>query len=494
MPSDRKNSLWLSIQYVILLVSSVITLKLNLAHYGPIIFGIWILLRSVWGIGSVLDFGFGTSVLKYVAEYKDDKKEINKILSSSLVVFVLIGFVIFLVGNLCAYVIYVNDLNIVPIKMKGVFALVSFLLGVSFVLQYLASFFQSVINGLNNFVYTSKISIIQIFLSLSGIILISILDMNIIILALLYIMTALFLFVSYLSFFLFKLKTYKISFREFKLSEIKRIISFSLSVQTMSIFNALIDPIIKYFLGNYYNIGSVSSYEIARRFAVAISGLFFNAFKIVLPKASSLKLNSERIAFLRSEIVKYCNLGIIYSGFAFGVFSLPIILLIMIIFRSEEAALIFIILALPESINNFGYSIYNFLLGIGKAKFLVFIQLNNLLFVIFSMLIGFVAFHNILGLLGYFLSVSIANILMLHYINIKIAPYVKQIFIHSKTNKLILLVAFMILSLLMLYFHLITLYAIFTLLSIISLVIFGPDMKKIYSQILIPILKNRFVE
>ena len=82
----------------------------------------------------------------------------------------------------------------------------------------------------------------------------------------------------------------------------------------------------------------------------------------------------------------------------------------------KESILIFMILALPESINNYGYSIYSFLLGIGKTGILVFIQLNNLFFVTVGCLIGFKIFHNSLGLLGYFISVILANIILVFYL------------------------------------------------------------------------------
>lgn len=94
--SDRKNSLWLGFQFSFTLVVALINLKINILHYGSKVFGIWIMLASVWGIGTALDFGFGTSVVKYVAEFfKHDKNRLNKFLSSSFIVFLFVGFLIF---------------------------------------------------------------------------------------------------------------------------------------------------------------------------------------------------------------------------------------------------------------------------------------------------------------------------------------------------------------------------------------------------------------
>ena len=186
--SDRKNSLWLAIQFIFSLTSSLIMLKLNLTHFGDKVFGVWILLASIWGFGSVLDFGFGTAILKYVAQYKEDKEKINKILSSSFFVYIIIGALIFIISNFLAYFIYINDESIVQVSDKNFFLWVSFILGLSFLLQYWGTFFRAVIDGLNNFVFTSRIAIVQTIILFLGVLLISILNYSLLMLAFLYLL------------------------------------------------------------------------------------------------------------------------------------------------------------------------------------------------------------------------------------------------------------------------------------------------------------------
>ncbi|MBK6914004.1 MAG: hypothetical protein IPH11_10220 [Ignavibacteriales bacterium] len=72
MNKNKRNSLWLALQYLIGLIISLITLKLNLSQYGEQIFGGWILLSSLWGFGKVIDLGYGTALIKYIAEFKND--------------------------------------------------------------------------------------------------------------------------------------------------------------------------------------------------------------------------------------------------------------------------------------------------------------------------------------------------------------------------------------------------------------------------------------
>ena len=98
---DKRNTLWQFIQFTITLVIALIILKINLSHFGSQLFGIWIMLAAVWGVGSALDFGFGISIIKYVAEFKKhDDLRLNSFLSSSFYVFAIVGIAIFILLNL----------------------------------------------------------------------------------------------------------------------------------------------------------------------------------------------------------------------------------------------------------------------------------------------------------------------------------------------------------------------------------------------------------
>lgn len=493
MPSDKKNSLWLSIQYVIALVFSLITLKLNISHFGKELFGIFLLFRSIWGLSALFDFGFGTSIIKYVAEYKNDVEKVNKILSSSFIVFIAIGFIMFFAGNIGVYLIYLTNENIINNQSFLSFFTISIILGFSFLMQYFGFFFKSIIDGISNFTFTSRILILRSTLLLFGVILIFIIKLPLIYLAILQFFVTLIILINYLVYFLLNMNQYRISLSGFDKEEVRKVIKFSFSVQLMTAFNALIDPLIKYLLGVYYELGSVSVYEIARRFSIAISGLYFNAFKIILPKASSLSNFEEQIGFLRNDIIKYCRLGITYSGFMFGVLALPLAVFMKTVFDFEEVLLMFVILSLPEAINNFGYPIYNYLLGNGRVRLLVLIQFNNLIFVAIGMTFGLIVFQSVLGLLGYFVSVLIANILMLVYLKRNWGVFAIKEFIEINIHKLVGLVILLIIGSIFLYNEVASINAIFTSISIISLIIFAKDIKELFIRIILPMIKNKFL-
>ncbi len=86
------------------------------------------------GFQQYLGFSFfGTTLIKYIAEYKNDSKERTSILlSSSIFVFIFIGIIIVLIGNLIAFGVYFNNIKIMPKNNRVEFIAIFSVLGVSF--------------------------------------------------------------------------------------------------------------------------------------------------------------------------------------------------------------------------------------------------------------------------------------------------------------------------------------------------------------------------
>jgi len=449
MHSDKKNSFWLAFQFVISLLVSLVTLKLNLLHFGTEIFGSWILIAAIWGFGSALDFGFGTAVIKYVAEFnRHSKTEINELLSSIFFVFILIGTVIFILGLTFGNIIFFGKSGAVPVIYRENMRLPFLILAITFLLQYVGVFFRSVFEGMNNFVISSRISLVQNITILVGVIIIYQLKSSILILSFIYFTAGIIVLFLYLVLFRKYYVDFKLKASYFNLTLVRKIISFSFSVQLSNIFAAIVDPAIKIIVSNYYQISYVSIYETARRFTLAITGLFFAAFKIILPKTSELRTLNEYQEFLKGKAVGYTRVGVTYSGVFYGVLSLPIVLFIKYWFGYQDATLIFLMLSLPEAINNAGYTNYNFLIGIGKTSIVAFVQFINLLFIFVGLTLGFVLLKNNLGFMGYFISDVIVNALILYFVKKYSKISITGFFIQAKLYKTLIQV--MILSILIL--------------------------------------------
>lgn len=416
MEANNKNSLWLAAQYSISLVLSLIGLKLNLSTFGSTVFSVWILIFSIWGIGAAVDFGFGISTVKFVAQYRSDINKVNKIISTGFFLFLIFGLLIVVLGYFLANVFYLNNPKLIPSKECHSAKIICYLSGVIFYVQYMTIIYRSIFEGHEDFVLTSKIALFNSSLNFVFIVIVYLFHLHIIFLA------CFNLFATIVQFFIFCFafnKCYKhlrIGITLANIVTFKEIFKFSISVQAASFIGSLIDPIAKYIIGNYSENKLIPPYEIAKRFSLAISGFYSFTFKNSLPKVSKLSTKEEYLHFLSSDGVKLSRLGISFSGLFFGVFSIFFACIFKYFYGYNDSILIFLILGLAESYNNTGYILYVFILGIGKALFLSMLQALNVVLTAFLLVSCFFLFHNGLGLLGYYLSVFIANITMLLFI------------------------------------------------------------------------------
>ena len=479
----KKNSSWLALQYVIAIIFSFIVLKLNFMHYGEELYGLWLLFFSYWVVGTSIDFGFGVATVKFIAESKADEQKIIQVFTIGFIFFIISGIVLFLIGNVASHFIFFSKNEIIPKKYFGIATTLFLILGVNFYFLFVSLFFRSVLEGLKNFVLSSKIAITYQSINLSIVVLVFIFNYDIIFLAILFTLNSAF---YCLIFFAFIKKHYP--YLKFKLSVInypffKHLLKFSFAVQFSSVFSALIDPVIKYIIGTFSGLNFVSFYEVGRRFAIAISGLFFNSFRTILPETSVLKSELEYKTFLMNDGVNLSKIGIVYSGFFYGFLIFFISLFIKVVFGYDEMILAFLLLCLPETVNNFGYVLYMFLIGIGKPYIVSFMQILNLTIITLSLFFSFMLFNSILGLFGYFFTVILVNIIMLISIKriakISILEYLSL----AKAGKLLLLHALIIFSVIIISIQLLSVYVSTFVISISSFLLFFKQFKVYYSKI-----------
>jgi O-antigen/teichoic acid export membrane protein len=458
------------------MVLSLIALKLNFINFGENLFGIWIALSALWGLGNVLDLGLGVSLIKFISEkLNKDKEDLSYLVSSGFFAFLLIGIIIFIVIVSIFYLFYFTNSDLVPVVLRGTIQEFFIILGAAFLLKYLTIFFRAVFEGHSNFVLTSIITIIYNFLIFFSVLLVYFFNLDIVKLSIGYLISALIFIGMFVFQFIYRFSNINISVRFFRISELKKIISLSVSIQGARILGALIDPVIKYSLGNFFYLELVSYYEIARRFTQGITNLYHTTFRNYLPKASSLESTQKYKEFVLQEVTKVAKLSVTYSGFIYGICGILITILIQQLYGYDEAILIFFILALPEIINCFGYPIYLFFIGIGKVQYIIFTQSLNLIIISIFMFVGPYVINSSLILFGYFFSNLIANYFFIYFLKNKYNISAGKFLTISNLNKLILLFALIILEVIFLSVFNTYITLSILLLSILSLAIFGKD-------------------
>lgn len=130
-----------------------------LKHVGIERYGIWAIVSVLTGYFSLLDFGMGTSFVKYISEYyaKKDHKSINQVVSTGVVFYSIFGALVIPLAFLVMNPLFV--LFRIPRELYGE-ALFVFRLGVVlFAASNAFSAFQAIQGGLQRMDVSNKISI-----------------------------------------------------------------------------------------------------------------------------------------------------------------------------------------------------------------------------------------------------------------------------------------------------------------------------------------------
>ena len=144
----------LSTRYLAIGIDAVIGLMLlpfNVRHLGPSAYGLWMLTSSMTTYFSVLDLGFGGSIVKFVAHYraKRDVRGLNEIASTLFGIFAVVGCIAYGVFVLLALNIR-HVVNVGPDQEATARALL-FTIGVYVSLGFPFSIFGGVINGFQRY-------------------------------------------------------------------------------------------------------------------------------------------------------------------------------------------------------------------------------------------------------------------------------------------------------------------------------------------------------
>ncbi len=416
MKLNKKHSFWLGLNYSFLIISSFINLKINLLNFGNEKFGIWIALASIWGIGSILDFGLGISVTKYIAQtVSESKQKISKLVSTSLFLFVLIGLGLFFVISLIGSFFYLNDTKIISEQNLEIAKNVFLILGFSFFIQYLNMFFRAVLEGFNSFLTTSRISMIATFLILVSTVSNWLFNLTLTHLALFYFVSFSIILCIYIFIIFNRYSFLKISLKKIDFKIVKSIFSFSSSVQATTLLGQVVDPVVKYIISVGFDISFLPAYELARKLSLAVTGLFHSSFRNLLPNASSVIGEENQKKYFELQIANVSRYSVLYIIIPFGLFLWVFPLFMEFWFNIKEASFIFLFLILAESINAFGFSIYIFYFATGKVYVNIVVQSLNLIIYPLILSTGFLINHNSWGFIGYAFSTLIANIFMIFF-------------------------------------------------------------------------------
>jgi O-antigen/teichoic acid export membrane protein len=139
----------------------LVLLPFNVRHLGPSAYGLWMLTASMTTYFSVLDLGFGGSIVKFVAHYRarHDVRGLNEIASTLFFIFSVCGAVAYLVFVVLAFNIQ-HIVNISPDQFATARALL-LVIGTYVSLGFPFSIFGGIINGFQRYDLNNLVGVVS---------------------------------------------------------------------------------------------------------------------------------------------------------------------------------------------------------------------------------------------------------------------------------------------------------------------------------------------
>ena len=157
-----KNSFFNVIGWVWITLLSIITVPIVIHHIGIEQYGILALVFLLLGYFAFLDLGMGEAVVKFVSEYyaKNDLKQINKVINSILVIYMIVGLI-----GVTLIIFFAKFYAIRLFKISPEYAQIArlsfYIAAVGFLLNLIMAVFSKIPEGMQRFDITAKITIIM---------------------------------------------------------------------------------------------------------------------------------------------------------------------------------------------------------------------------------------------------------------------------------------------------------------------------------------------
>jgi len=281
----------------------LVLLPFNVRHLGPSAYGLWMLTASMTTYFSVLDLGFGGSIVKFIAHYRArrDVRGLNEIASTLFGIFSVVGIVSYLVFLILAYNVR-HVVNITPDQEPTARSLM-LVIGVYVSLGFPFSIFGGVINGfqrydVNNLVGICSsllVAIVNVAMLLSGATLVQL------------VLTT--TTIRILTYFVYRLNAYQVfpalSVRPslFLWSRVRELTSFSVYVAIIDWSNKLNYSIDAIVIGAFLSTAAVALWTVPQRLAEMLQRLTNQLngvlFPVVVDSDAGKKPERLRMIFIQ---------------------------------------------------------------------------------------------------------------------------------------------------------------------------------------------------
>jgi len=294
-----------------------------ISHIGKTGYGIWTLITSIIGYYGILDLGVTSAITRYVARYagQKDYKSLSKTISTSLVMFCVIGFIV-VVASFALAGPMLSFFNVSTDQVEK-FRQTVWLLGLAAGLGFPGNFFGAVIKAHERFVAANVVAIFVTLMRASLIVLLLSRGIGLVGVACSHLITTVFMII--LNFALCKLlfSHFELQLGRARWNVLRSLLAFGVSTTVLEMANIMRFNLDSFVIGKWINIPAVAVYGVA-----ALLIRFFMQFigngtvTVLTPRFASMDGQGER-GQLQQLYLKSLSVAAFLS---FGVGTLIIIL------------------------------------------------------------------------------------------------------------------------------------------------------------------------
>jgi O-antigen/teichoic acid export membrane protein len=264
--------------------------KFLLSSLGTDLMGVWAIVLSISSTANIANLGIGSGVTRYTALFKTNGElaQIDKLIHTSVILlgffFLSVIFIIYLVAPMWLNLVieknyYDQALAIVPYSL---FCLL---------LNALSGIYAAGLDGLQKN-YLRSLVFITSFILLILFTYYLVPKFGLLGVAYAQLIQAIFLLAAMIASLKFVLKDHKIFAFKWDKAVFKKIFSFGIREQIISVCQLCFDPLTKSLLGSFGSLSLVTYYEMANRLVLQLRGLLVNANQVLIPIFTSAQEKS----------------------------------------------------------------------------------------------------------------------------------------------------------------------------------------------------------
>lgn len=302
-----RNSIFSIIRTLVVTPIIFLVIPYTLSKIGTERYGIWALTGMMANFRTFVDFGFTTSLIRFVAKEEAAQRVsgINEYVNTALFIFAGLSLIILLIVLLSSEFITSAIFNIT--KEKHIVEFLIIITTVSSILNFICGIFKSILDGYQRMDISNSILTLETILNAVGTFFFLHIELGIQGLAVnLLIMAVLNLLINFFAAKkIFPLLSVSIKF--FSKAKFKELFLYSVNLQLSNLLRFWVEPLNKILISHLFSLTYVGYYEIALRYVNQIKSLVVSGLSSLFPAAAELneKHGFQMIEKLRNKSLKY---------------------------------------------------------------------------------------------------------------------------------------------------------------------------------------------